>query len=225
MTRDESRDPRMMDALGRVVTQVTPPSGLRARVLATASPGPVAASRATRAVTPWLLAAAATLMAVTASLGWWSARGEVTRLQAMVATLESGRNALLNARADLEREQSERDRAAAILSANDVQQVSLQGVAPADAARARVYVSASRGMVMAAEGLPELPAGRTYQLWAIVGSTPVSAGTFTRDSSGLARLVSASRVESPAALAVTVEPAGGVPAPTGPKYLLGTPVN
>jgi anti-sigma-K factor RskA len=26
-------------------------------------------------------------------------------------------------------------------------------------------------------------------------------------------------------LAVTVEPEGGVPAPTGPKYLLGVPAN
>jgi anti-sigma-K factor RskA len=29
----------------------------------------------------------------------------------------------------------------------------------------------------------------------------------------------------PDALAVTVEPEGGVPAPTGPKYLLGVPAN
>jgi len=29
----------------------------------------------------------------------------------------------------------------------------------------------------------------------------------------------------PDALAVTVEPEGGVPAPTGPKYMLGVPAN
>lgn len=207
MTHDESGDPLVFDALARVVPQIAPPPGLRARVLAAAAGAalrdqPPLPARAASAW-PWLAAAAAALLALTAG-GWWSASRDVARLQTTL-TLQG----------------SDSDGVADILAAEDVHGVPLQGLAPANAARARVFVSPSRGLVMAAEGLPVLPPGRVYQLWAIIGSTPVSAGVFERDGEGRATLLHHAPIASPAALAVTVEPAGGVPAPTGPKYLLG----
>ena len=79
-----------------------------------------------------------------------------------------------------------------------------------------------RGAVATASALPS---ARVYQLWAIAGGQPISAGTFVPDAQGRYELVAdvPSLLERPAALAVTVEPQGGVPSPTGPKYLLGAP--
>jgi len=53
---------------------------------------------------------------------------------------------------------------------------------------------------------------------------PVSAGLLAPDASGHATLFfeMPADLPPPAVLAVTVEPAGGVPAPTGDKVLVGT---
>jgi anti-sigma-K factor RskA len=52
----------------------------------------------------------------------------------------------------------------------------------------------------------------------------LSAGLIEPDASGRADAVFATSpdIPNPVAVAVTLEPAGGVPAPTGPKYLVGT---
>ncbi len=172
---------------------------------------------------PWLLAAAATFVALATSLGWMSARGEVARLRATVADLRSSASAMMNVRAESSRERSDRQRAAAILSARDVATTTLAGVSPADAARARVYVSPTRGLFLAAEALPRLADGRVYQLWSIVKGVPVSGGVFALDESGQAQVLADAPPGPVDAFAVTLEPAGGVPAPTGDKVLLGVP--
>jgi anti-sigma-K factor RskA len=75
-----------------------------------------------------------------------------------------------------------------------------------------------------ASGLPAVPAGKTYQLWVVVaGGKPVSAGVFPVDPRGEAALrVGPMPAAEPAEIfAVTLEPAGGLPAPSGPMYLAG----
>lgn len=74
--------------------------------------------------------------------------------------------------------------------------------------------------------LPAAPSDKDYQLWMIVDSTPVSAGLFQASSSLNNLFYRISDVEIPdaspvQAFAVTIEPKGGVPAPTGDMYLLG----
>ena len=70
--------------------------------------------------------------------------------------------------------------------------------------------------------LPPLPKGKVYQLWVVTRSAPLSAGLLTPDGSGHVMAVAdmPPGVE-PVAVAVTIEPEGGVPSPTGAKYLLG----
>lgn len=243
MTRDP-QDRQLLDALGRGVPHVMPPPELRARVLAAAVREPVAAPVAPeleRAATateparrapqpasrlgPWLAAAAATIVAVGTSLGWISARSEVERLQATIASLRANATALLNVRAEFDRERTDRERAMAILSAADVTYTALNGVAPGSGVRARAYISPTRGLFFAAEGLPVLPAGRTYQLWTIVRGTPVSHGVFDRPETGRAQVLAQAPPGPIDAVAVTIEPAGGVAAPTGDKVLIGVPAN
>ena len=69
--------------------------------------------------------------------------------------------------------------------------------------------------------LPECPPGTTYQLWAI-HDKPVSIGTFQMDRGETAHLV-VKKVPSftdAKTFAVSLEPSGGRPQPTGPIYLL-----
>ncbi len=102
--------------------------------------------------------------------------------------------------------------------------VALSGREPAPAARARMIWNAPVGGLLVAAGLPPAPAGKAYQLWAIVGKNPpVSAGVFTVDAKGtgslrVAPLTGVGKVD---VFAVTLEPAGGLPAPSGQMYLAG----
>ena len=74
-----------------------------------------------------------------------------------------------------------------------------------------------------AHRLPALAQGRTYQLWLVSGDRKISAGTFVPDARGEA-VVRAEYALAPnalAAVAVTEEPAGGVPQPTGAMIVVG----
>ena len=174
---------------------------------------------------PWVLAAAAAIVAALTSVGWLSARGEIARLQTALADARSNTTKLLAVRDEFDQERNRSQHVAAILGASDVTYTALAGVAPVEQARGRVYVSPTRGLLFAAEDLPVLPPDRSYQLWTIVGGRPVSHGVFELGNNGAAQLLTESAPGMAEAYAVTVEPLGGVPEPTGPKVLLGTPTS
>jgi Anti-sigma-K factor rskA len=67
------------------------------------------------------------------------------------------------------------------------------------------------------DNLGGLPAGHTYQLWALSSGKVVSLGVLGRTPHNVAFVVEAPMTE----LMVTAEPAGGVPAPTTPVLLAG----
>jgi len=71
--------------------------------------------------------------------------------------------------------------------------------------------------------LPEVPQGKTYQLWAIAGEKPESLGVFNVDERGnnIHLIKSLSDFGDIGTFAVSLEPAGGVPLPTGEIYLAG----
>jgi anti-sigma-K factor RskA len=104
------------------------------------------------------------------------------------------------------------------------QVVTLVGQSSSPDARARMMWNGAVGGLLLAEGLPPAPAGKTYQLWAITGdSPPVPAGLFAVDRGGagtlrVPMLPGVSRVD---VFAVTLEPEGGRPAPSGAMYLAG----
>ena len=71
--------------------------------------------------------------------------------------------------------------------------------------------------------LPELPAGSVYQLWAI-DEKPASVGFLTLDAGRKGRLLitNGRNLSKVKRMAMTVEPAGGRPQPTGTIVLLGS---
>lgn len=66
--------------------------------------------------------------------------------------------------------------------------------------------------------------GMTYQVWLVTGTAKISAGTFQPDSTGHAFMQANYALDRNAlkAVAVTEEPAGGMPAPTGSIVVSGS---
>ena len=201
----------VVDVLATTVPQVSPRAELRARVLDQAF-GNVEAGLQTgqrRGVpmsraTVWLALAAAIVIAV-------GAAAYAVRLQRQVSDLQ----------ARFEQAQA----TAAVLAAPDLARIDLQGQAVAPSARARALWSRSNGLVFSAANLPQAPAGKAYQVWVVTAQMPISAGLLAtdRNGGGTQYYYTPSDIGAPVAVAVTLEPAGGVPAPTGEKYLVGMP--
>ncbi len=101
----------------------------------------------------------------------------------------------------------------------------LGGTEMAKDARARIAYDRQTGRAMLiADGLPPAPAGKAYQLWFIVeGKPPMPGGVFNTDANGHAEMRDQMPSEGRHAgvFAVTLERAGGVPAPEGKAYLQG----
>ncbi len=111
-----------------------------------------------------------------------------------------------------------------VLTAPDLARIDLAGQTVAPSAAGRAFWSRSRGLVFTASNLPALPAGRVYQLWVLTAQpAPISAGLLKPDATGRVTAVfnTPPDLPKPVAMAVTIEPDGGVPAPTGDKYLVG----
>lgn len=238
-------------ALGAVAVPVDPPARLRARVLAVAGiedPGadgpagtpamPAAGSRTVRpgeasapvrggssALPGWLAAAAALVLA--SGLGVWALqlRGTLEAMNARVDRAEAEVVRIQRTLGEAQQQTTNLQAHNAVLFAPDTLRVDLAGEGPAPGSTARAFMSRHRGLVVAANELPALPADKVYQLWVVPGdqSAPISAGLLTPDPSGHASLFFAMPANAPvvAAIAVTVEPAGGRPAPTGDKVLVG----
>jgi anti-sigma-K factor RskA len=114
--------------------------------------------------------------------------------------------------------------ASAVLAAPDLVRIDLAGQQVAPSASARAFWSRSQGLVFTASNLPAAPAGRGYQLWVLSSQpAPMSAGMLTSDANGRLSMTIKTPVDmpQPVAMAVTLEPEGGVSAPTGEKYLVG----
>jgi hypothetical protein len=115
----------------------------------------------------------------------------------------------------------EQERALALLRDPTTRLVVLDGLAPSPKAQGRMIWNPTAGGFLHAFNLPLPPEGKVYELWAIAGKTPIPAGLFTVDATGSGSLGVAPLAGQPAVgtFAVTLEAAGGAPAPTGPMYL------
>lgn len=88
-----------------------------------------------------------------------------------------------------------------------------------------IWDSESKRALLQVSNLPAVPTDKEYQLWIIKNNKPVSAGLFAVDDpkkDSFFKLEEISADEQNAdAFAVTMEPKGGMPQPTGDMYLMG----
>jgi hypothetical protein len=116
---------------------------------------------------------------------------------------------------------AQRDELLAFLQSADVKVMSLVGSNKAKAAvGVLLYDPATKKAFFYAFNLPPLAQGKTYQLWAIVDK-PVNAGVFGVDTGRKGRLVTPNLPDLPRIkqFAVSIEPEGGRPQPSGAIYL------
>ena len=133
-------------------------------------------------------------------------RGQLTEAQARQAAQQSQNASLLN-----------------LITAGDTATVAMTESPSAAQARGRVFYNSRMGLLLYSGVLPAAPADKTYQLWLVPASgNPISAGTFNAGNAGASFMTASMPAGMQAkAFAVTIEPAGGMPQPTGPKVLIG----
>jgi anti-sigma-K factor RskA len=119
-----------------------------------------------------------------------------------------------DARSEAQRVRQQSDRLADILAAPDARTVT--GTAEGGAKATVVVSRTENSAVFLASGLPELPSGKTYQLWFDDGGTMRPAGLVRHDGASVMQ----GAVDDAQGMGVTVEPAGGSPQPTTTPLML-----
>ena len=136
-------------------------------------------------------------------------RADILELEATVAGLEAAR----------------RDEVIAIAIDPTVRSLTLAGQPLAPVGAGRALWTESGLMAFLATGLPPLPEGETYQLWFVTPeAAPIPAALLLPEAGGDATVtLQLPEGVTPAAMAVTIEPAGGASQPRGDVYLLSEP--
>ena len=209
-------------SIGLAEVPATPPPHLKNRVIA----GLEAEVRGTRSrwspAALWLAAAAAMVVAFGGLLVLSMIR--TGQLDDALRQADAVHDELAG---QLAQNETQADLAVEILTAGDMRRIDLSAGDAAREALGRAYFSPTKGLLIVADQLPEPPVGRIYQVW-LIGSRssgPVSAGLLQAQRSGRGMLI----VPAPAGVAgetitvaITDEPPGGLPAPTGAKHLVGS---
>jgi hypothetical protein len=179
------------------VPQTRPPARLKRRVLAGFGIHPAGWG--------WLGALAAACMLVVTV---WLSVQERRR----ATELAEARTTLLQVSAERDRLQQ----AFGFLNQPETRQVNF-GTGQPRPPRGKVFVNSRLGVLLIASNLPRLSAGQAYEMWVIPkGGAPKPAGLFQSSGEGSAMHVLSGPIDiaALAAVAVSVEPQDGSPAPT-----------
>lgn len=102
----------------------------------------------------------------------------------------------------------------AVMSNPDISRVMMKGVEKSPESLAVIYWNKqNKEVYIEVKNLPKLEDGKQYQLWAIVDGKPVDAGMLPLNDSD-STIIKMKDFESAQAFAITIEKAGGSPAPT-----------
>jgi anti-sigma-K factor RskA len=202
-----------------------------ASALPPAAPGPevwqaiearagLAPRRASRLAWPAALSAAAAALLIVLWQGARRdaerARGEAATALRLVAGEAEGRAALARELGALRAALRDQRELAALLDSPGARVVALGAVPGRSGSAAAVVDLATRRALIVSASLPAEP-GRTWQLWVLRGAGPPRAAGFLRPVEGglhVGAVDPALLAAAPDALAVSLEPEGGSPAPT-----------
>ena len=178
----------------------TPSPALRERILdaARAEEQNVISISSRRRVSPVLASVTAIAAAVAIGFGIYA--------MSLNGQLDDSRAAL-----------SAQETAAAVLADTNTTSVPMNG------GSGKVVVNDAGSAVLVLNALPAAPSGKTYQAWVITDDTPVSAGVFA-PSEDRAVVPIPQTVPAGSVVAVTIEPDGGVSAPTQAPAMSSDPV-
>lgn len=152
-------------------------------------------------------------IAVIAAIFLWTQNARLDR------QLEASHAAIVQQQAELDRARTVVD----LVEAHDTIVVKLAPQPGMPEGSGRVLYNAREGTMLYDGQLRPAPEGKSYQLWLVpANGKPISVGVFN-SAAGLATSLTAKLPPgvAPKAFAVTLEPAGGKPQPTGPMVLVG----
>jgi hypothetical protein len=174
------------------------------------------------------LAAASVAAAIFGGVLTWTvvSRWHADEMGSVRAQLEQSRSDLEQSRSDLEKARAELQRRTdVIIMAQGARVIDLAGQGDNAQAAGRVFYNAEQHTwQLLAAGFPKAAEGKSWQLWAITDmGDKISAGVFADASLGAAAgsLQVPATAGTIAAWAVTDEPTGGSPQPTGSIHLIG----
>jgi RNA polymerase sigma-70 factor (ECF subfamily) len=204
--------------LARNLDPVTPPKEARGAIMNAILEDETVVEEGQRDTRWWLSVAAILFFALWAwrELGVRATKEHIASRDAEIESLTEKNNMLTQRISKLTSEM-------AALGGKDTRVITLTGQQVAPQASARVFLEpAKRRAVVFFANLPANAADKSYQLWIIRGAQPQNAGVFDASAAGTATIA----VENlPAdteikAMAVTVEPRGGVQQPTNANYVV-----
>lgn len=216
-----------LEELAASVEPVQPSDVTRHRILSLAGKSSAGVPAQSPRSPAWLALAAAILLTVAVWGVWQQARlrTEAEDLRAERARLAEQVAALDRRLAETQDDNQRLAETLSLITAPGAKAIQLAGLGSSPGAVGHTFINyREKRAIVYAFGLAALPAGKTYELWWIdAGGHPVPAGTFDVDAEGSAR-VPVDKVEDAEGIkawAVTTEPAGGVPQPTGEMVLKG----
>jgi anti-sigma-K factor RskA len=203
--------------LAYTAPSATPSPEVKTRVLAEAQKSLPQPARKRAFVFAWPQWAAAAMTAVSIASALYLAR--------VNSELERQKVELNSTIAQLEIQLLRQQNSIAMLTSAGVRVVDLAGQGLNAQASARIFWDRQqRRWLFYVRGLPAVPADRSYQLWFVpAAGNPISASVFNTDANGAAsiEIPVPDAVTNLKAAAVTTEPAGGLPQPSGAFALLG----
>ena len=176
-----------------------------------------------------VLAWAAVFVIALLGYGNFAFRDQANRLAGEIQTLQAQLDERQATIIQQSNQLAQQKRIMQVMIAPRVQFVDLQSTQSGKPDRGRVLMDHDRGRaVFFADNLPGLADDKDYELWYIVGSTPVPAGVFQVDENGAASFEISGlpkTLNEIHTFAVTVERQGGVSAPTLDQMVLAGKVS
>jgi len=123
----------------------------------------------------------------------------------------------------LARALSEKDSMIAAMTGPDVKVVPLTNQSARQPLGRMMWNRSSNDWIMVTYNLRQPKPGMTYQVWLVTDNAKISAGTFKPDANGGTFMHARYALDRNVlrAVAITEEPEGGMPAPTGPMVVAG----
>ncbi|MGD8426053.1 MAG: anti-sigma factor [Balneolaceae bacterium] len=209
-----------------------PPESLKKRVMAQIQTGGTDKSTATGSPSKlkeesgfewqsFAVAASFALLIVTLSLIFYSfnLRSQISKKESL---LDSKETVIVQLKNELQK----KNEMLSILGAQDIDMILMAGMdANPNGYGKVIWDPENQQALLQVSNLPPVPKDKTYQLWLIKDNKPVSAGVFATENNGdnffkIEKMAKTDK-QSANAFAVTLEPKGGVPQPTGDMYLMG----
>lgn len=166
---------------------------------------------------PWLAAAASLVLLV--GVGMYAAS-----LRGRLADVEARYRMASRERTELERRVQASEATLAAVTAPASRVIELAAASPRAPSGRMFWDVAHNRWTFVAHHMPQMRPGREYQLWFITpDERKIPSVTFRPDAQGHAvvQATYALPPDSLAAIAITEEPAGGLPAPSGPVVIVG----